>query len=142
MWAKRRNNMTMTQNITTAVRASSLLGIAALFALFMILYAFGANEVKADVPFPFHVGAKTLPAGEYEFRVDYETSMVTVASSSKGGSAMVSFFTRLAATPHPTATDLHVVFDKVGTTYTLSELWQPGADGVLVHAKHEHGSAV
>jgi beta-xylosidase len=133
--------MTMTQKITTAVRAASLLGIAVLFALVTIPYAFGANIVKADVPFPFHVGAKTLPAGEYEFRIDLVTSMVTVVSSSKGSSTMAPFLTTLAATPHSNATDAHVVFDKVGAAYTLSELWQPGEDGILMHVtkgKYEH----
>jgi hypothetical protein len=136
---------TITKKIITAVRASLLLGIAALFALFTIPCAFGAGVVKADVPFEFQIGSKTLPAGEYEFCIDYESRIVTVASSSKGAIAKEFFFRRLAATPHSTARDAHIVFDKVGATYTLSELWQPREDGVrdgvLVHAtkgEHEH----
>lgn len=37
--------------------------------------------------------------------------------------------------------DAHVVFDKVGTTYALSELWAQGVEGILLQAtegKHEH----
>jgi hypothetical protein len=48
----------------------------------------------------------------------------------------------LAARPHANEeNDSHLVFDKVGTTYTLSELWEPGYDGILVDmtkGKHEH----
>jgi len=112
-------------------------------ALFAMTPAFGAETypIKAQIPFQFTAGNKLLPAGEYEFRIQYENLTVTVTSSSKGSSVFVPFLTTLAAAQHSTATDAHLVFDKVGDAYTLSELWEPDAEGVLVHAtkgKHEH----
>jgi hypothetical protein len=137
-----KNSMTMTKKSTTAVRVSALLGIAVLFSALTIPCAFGADAVKAEVPFPFHVGAKMLPAGEYEFRIDYGSRIVTVVSSSMEGGAKEIIITTLGPTPHANEENhAHIIFDKVGTTYTLSEIWQPGADGVLVYATkgpHEH----
>ena len=49
--------------------------------------------------------------------------------------------TTLAAPSHSTTDHAHIVFDRVGDAYTLSELWLPGSDGLLVHVtkgKHEH----
>ena len=49
--------------------------------------------------------------------------------------------TRLAAGIHTTKQDAHVVFDKVGDKYTLSEIWIPGIDGFvlnMIKETHEH----
>ncbi len=101
---------------------------------------FAADILKVDVPFPFQVEGKTLPAGAYEFKIDISADTVEVSAPGTGAVALV--ITRLAAPPHPGSNEhAHIVFDKVGTTYTLSELWEPGTDGFLVHAtkgKHEH----
>ena len=97
--------------------------------------------MKTDITFPFQVGKKTLPAGNYEFRISYRDEVVNVVNIANGDGAITTFLTYLAPPPHSSATDAHLVFDKVGNTYTLSELWEPGQDGVLVYAtkgKHEH----
>ena len=128
-----------TKKLNTALRASSLASAALFTLLFAVSTAFGVDFVKSDIPFSFHVGAKTLPAGAYEFRIDRDTEMVTVLGPK--GSDAIAFVTTLGPTPHSNATDNRVVFDKVGDNYTLSEVWDPGNDGVLVHAtkgKHEH----
>ncbi len=49
--------------------------------------------------------------------------------------------TRLSGEIHTTPQDAHLVFDKVGDTYLLSELWIPGEDGYLLQitkGAHEH----
>jgi hypothetical protein len=124
------------------MRRKILVAITGL-VLFAMTPAFAAetHTLKAQIPFQFTAGSKLLPAGEYEFRIDYATSTVSVHSSSKGGETFVPFITTLAAAQHSTATDAHIVFDKVGDAYTLSELCEPDAQGVLVYAtkgKHEH----
>ena len=40
------------------------------FTSFLGPSAFAADNATGNIPFPFHVGAKTLPAGRYEFRID------------------------------------------------------------------------
>jgi beta-xylosidase len=49
--------------------------------------------------------------------------------------------TRIAAGIHTSAQDAHIVFDKVGNSYLLSEIWAPGIDGYMLNVtkeKHEH----
>ncbi|WP_031497801.1 hypothetical protein [Bryobacter aggregatus] len=112
-------------------------GIALLVTPFL-----SADEIeKANIPFQFTAGEKVYPAGMYEFRVDLASRVVKVTQDPKGAAGFVPFITTMAATTHSTATDNHIVFDKVGNNYTLSEIWQPGEDGILVHATrgaHEH----
>ncbi len=103
---------------------------------------FAANPMKADIPFSFQVGSKTMSAGTYDFKIDTTANTVDVQGGTPRGGAVAMIMTQLAAPPHPGQQEhAHIVFDKVGNTYTLSELWEPGSDGILVHAtkgKHEH----
>jgi hypothetical protein len=117
-------------------------GIAILLTM-STMPAFGADRIRANIQFPFQVGTKTLPAGVYEFAIDREHFSVEVLSEprAKGSSAMAAILTTIAETPHSNTTHAHVVFDKVGDTYTLSEVWEPQFDGVLVYAmkgQHQH----
>lgn len=131
----------MIRKLTKTLGAPSV-GIAVLLTMFTIPAAFGADFVKGNIPFSFQVGNKTMPAGDYEIRIDLEREMVMVRSSAKKGTeAMEPIITYLASPAHSTATDADIVFDKVGNNYILSEVWRPGADGILVHATkgpHEH----
>ncbi len=118
-----------------------LLGIAALIALSGISAAYGADLVRAEIPFAFQVAGKTLPPGEYEFQIDRSKDMVEVLGANKGPGALENIITTLAVPAHSNSEDAHIVFDRVGNTYILSEIWRPNAEGVLVHAAngpHEH----
>jgi hypothetical protein len=99
-------------------------------------------DMKANIPFSFEVGGRTLPPGMYEFSFDALADTVLVSGGVSGTSAMALVMTRLAAIPHPADEDHpHIVFDMVGDKYILSELWHPYDEGILVHAtkgKHEH----
>jgi len=121
------------------MKLSVLVATAALAAAPSV---FASDILKSDVPFPFQVESKTLPAGTYEFKIDIPSETVEVRGGSPPAGAEALIITRMAARPHPgPQAHPHIVFDKVGNTYTLSELWEPGADGILVHAtkgKHEH----
>lgn len=112
------------------------------FALFATTLAYGAQPlVQSSIPFQFTAGGKVLPAGQYEFASDIQAQVMSVVGTTRGPAAAVPIITRLAAGMHTTPTDAHIVFDKVGDTYTLSEVWVPNLDGFLLHAtkaKHEH----
>lgn len=119
------------------------LGIAALLMVLTATSALGAELVKADVPFGFMVGSKALPAGGYEFQIDRANASVAILSTAKGkvSSALAPIITTLAAPAHSSVDHAHIVFDKLGSTYTLSEIWREGTEGLLVHSTkgpHEH----
>ena len=104
-------------------------------------YAQRSASVTAKVPFAFNVAEKVLPAGEYKFSQSPGAAAITVRSSDGKEAAMALILTRMAAGIHTTAQDSHVVFDKVGNSYFLSEIWVSGMDGYVLNVTkemHEH----
>ena len=112
-----------------------------LIALLAVTSGYGQqSSVKAKIDFPFTVEGKVLPAGDYEFVRDTSALVFRVTSEGKDR-ALVPVVTRLAGETHTTMQDAHVVFDKVGDTCSLSEIWIPGEDGymlLITKGKHEH----
>ncbi len=104
------------------------------------VYAQHTLVVKID--FPFTVEGKALPAGEYEFVGEGTGGIEAFGIRSAGkGVATVPVLTHLAGEIHTTPQDAHVVFDVVGDTHLLSEIWLVGEDGYLVLATkgpHKH----
>lgn len=118
-------------------------GTALVLVLFASSSAFAAEMVKAEIPFAFNVGKKALPAGGYEFKIDRLNDEVTVMGTGSGKvpGALAPVLTMLSAPPHSTSDHAHLVFDHVASVYTLSEVWEAGGQGLLVHATkgpHEH----
>ncbi len=109
----------------------------------LLTAAFGlaqtVQSLRANIPFQFIVEGKALPPGEYNF-IRNEGSF-QVVSVKKGPSAVALVITTLGGGIHTTPQDAHIVFDKVGDSYFLSEIWIPQMDGFLLNAtkeKHEH----
>jgi hypothetical protein len=101
--------------------------------------AYAQEEVTAEVPFKFMAANKTFEPGKYDLRISDDRNEVTLVTP-KGTSELMLVQTRLAA-PETPLSDGKLVFDKVGETYYLSEVWLPGMDGFLVHStreKHTH----
>jgi hypothetical protein len=108
---------------------------AALVILFAAPCVFAQEVVKADIPFAFQFGGKTMPPGEYEFHIDLAREDVMIYGPGRKTEAITSYITTLSAATHVEATsDAHLVFDKEGEIYTLSEIWRPGGEGILVSA--------
>lgn len=103
--------------------------------------AYGEDwAIQGNIPFQFAAGKSAMPSGDYEFIPDPREPLVRIQPD-HGPAIALPVITRLAAGIHSTATDAHVVFDKVGFSYVLSEIWLPGEDGYLLHAtkvQHEH----
>lgn len=117
------------------------LGVASVFVLLTVVSAYGQTTVSSNIPFAFTAAGKALPAGQYNFVRDNNDEVIRVAGPVKGPSVMAVVITRLAGGMHTTPQDAHIVFDKVGEKYFLSEVWIPGVDGFLLHItkeKHEH----
>ena len=100
-----------------------------------------AVQVSVDIPFAFQAAGKTLPPGHYDFREASDAESIRVTGNAKGAEVLVPTLTRMAAEIHGHASDSHAVFDVVNGVYTLSEIWESGFDGFLVHATkgpHKH----
>jgi hypothetical protein len=126
----------------SSVRTRTLVMLSLCSTLLVGVVAHGqqATTVKAKIPFAFSVAGNILPAGQYDFRASPASNVVAVEATGKPA-VLQGVVTRLAGAMHTTPKDAHIVFDKVGSNYTLSELWAPGNDGFLLSttkAAHEH----
>ena len=128
----------MNRGIATARRTWA--AIALTLPLLGASPAPGDDPWRVAVPFEFVFGDKTLPAGTYEFVAHRDDARVLLHGAN-GREVRNLVITTLALPPHSLSDHAHLVFDKVGVTYTLSEVWEPGTDGFLIHitrGKHEH----
>jgi hypothetical protein len=122
---------------------TKILVMAGVIGLLAASFGFAQVDqlIRVNVPFSFVVGKKALPAGEYNFAPNSLNEAIEVTPAKKGEiGADAIVLTQLAAEVHNVGGG-HLVFDKVGDTYFLSEIWIPGFDGFLVNAtkeKHTH----
>jgi hypothetical protein len=96
---------------------------------------YAQEALVANVPFPFIAAGRTHDAGEYRLAVSENKEELTLTPM-KGPATIALVQSRLAVINSPEQAD-RVVFDKVGNTYYLSELWLPGQDGFLMYAAKE-----
>ena len=94
------------------------------------------KSIVVKVGFEFMVGDKTMPAGSYRITPTGTDAMqVRIEPAAGGPGAVATVITRLAqrgkSSSGPNAS---LVFDKVGNSNILSEIWTPGQDGFLVSA--------
>jgi hypothetical protein len=83
-------------------------------------------HVRADVPFNFAVGSKTLPAGTYDVgSIDNVNTKMLLLQSRDGNSSMM-VGSNAAANLKP-ADKTKLVFNRYGSQYFLSEVWVNGA---------------
>jgi hypothetical protein len=117
--------------------------VVVLLALIALTRLQGAGFL-ADIPFEFHAGKETLPSGTYSFTFNDSSDDVSVArigTIPRAGrhDVRLPVVTRLGA--HSSPDEGTLVFDKLNGVRTLSEVWIPLIDGILVHIipeKHTH----
>lgn len=117
-----------------------ILAVACLLVLSVSASTYGQQSLRAKIPIAFTVSGKLLQPGEYTFVPSSDERSITVTSPDKS-SALARVLTRLAAGIHTTRQDSHVVFDKIGDKFFLSEIWIAGQDGFSLlntEEKHEH----
>jgi hypothetical protein len=83
--------------------------------------------VKANIPQAFVVNDTTLPAGKYTIRVVEDTALDVLEIRSEDGRTTVLFNTD-SAEPKQMPNKTELVFDKVGDTYFLSQIFVEGDD--------------
>jgi hypothetical protein len=115
--------------------------VAVLSSLLALAFAVGPaladphDELVASIPFKFVAAGKAQEPGSYALRVGHNLGTIELVPP-KGPDEALLAMSRLAA-PGTPPTAGRLVFDKVGSTYTLSEVWIPDVDGFLVHATKE-----
>ena len=119
-----------------------ILIMASVIGLLATTFGFAQSDqiIHVKIPFSFMVGEKLLPAGEYDFGPNALNDAIKVTSAEKGEGGDAIVLTQLSDEFHNTGRG-HVVFDKVGNTHFLSEIWIPDTVGFLVYApseKHTH----
>ncbi len=106
------------------------------------LAAFAQSQsLRVTIRHAFTAGEKQFPAGQYQISRDPGLRFIRIAAADGKNAAQVPILTRIAASTHNTPKDAHLVFDKIGQTHVLSELWIPGQDGFVLNAptgQHEH----
>jgi hypothetical protein len=100
-----------------------------------------SGQISVTVPHDFMVGETKMPEGKYLLeRGEGYPPIITVRSTSGGGSSIVHVITTLARTGMEEQ-EAKLVFDKSNGEFELSEVWFAGEDGYLVCgtvAPHSH----
>jgi len=96
------------------------LGILALLATFSLS---AQQSLEAKVPFSFRVGNTFMPAGHYIVAHTNNANTLVVRSFDQKHSATVM---AQAVQAGSTPTKGHLVFNRYGENYFLSQVWRPG----------------
>ena len=97
--------------------------------------AYAQEQMTFDATFAFRLGNQVHQSGHYSLTVNEDQRMLSIAPAN-GAANMALVQTRLAEPESPLSGG-HIVFDRVGDLYYLSEVWIPGYDGFLLHATKE-----
>lgn len=103
------------------------MGLGALMLFAASVFAQSQEEVKAHVPFSFVAGKETLPAGDYNFILDYENAQMVLGIRSKDGKSHDVMLAESQGEPR-TATESKLVFEQIGDMHYLSQVQVTGYD--------------
>ncbi len=101
----------------------------------------GGNNLKADIPFDFVVGSRTLAAGEYVVgQITTNSADAVMVRSSDGEHNAIRITNAISASAPKRKTTL--TFLRYGNTYYLSQVWMAGsAEGrELLKSKSERSA--
>lgn len=105
-------------------KLSHVFAAGALAALAFVASPAQAADLRAEIPFTFHVGERALPAGTYQ--ISTSQSMLSLRSVDGGVFIMTS---RLESTAWHQPT---LVFERTGDSYVLQQAWTGGGNGRAV----------
>ena len=126
------------------MRHPSLAAVVLIVATFFAALTVQAQSVsqRVNVPFKFNLADKAYPAATYFIRYDGATDTVEFLGNGKNMLARTKVITKLALAPGARSDGkVRLVFDQVGEERYLSEVWMPGAEGLLLRAtseRHKH----
>jgi len=118
----------------------SRLAVAALACAALLGTAIAqAAPININIGFAFTAGGKSMPAGKYQIDIKGIDGPIVLQGEAKDSSVILSVMTKLGR--HDNDQEPELVFDRLGTTLLLSEIWPSGEDGYLLigtKEKHDH----
>src|SRR5262245_57429114 len=84
------------------------------------------SNVRANVPFSFTVGSKTLPAGTYDIGAIGDRDSTTLVLRARDGNSSMMVGSNTAVSVKP-ADKTKMVFNRYRDEYFLAEIWVEGA---------------
>src|SRR5437867_4383227 len=115
-----------------AEETMSFKGIATIIIAGATLLCLGgtarAQDLEITVPFAFHVGGVTLPAGHYDVERDANTGIVLLRGDRKTPGE-VFVFTLPADGRDPAGNKPALTFSRYEAGYRLSGIWESATDG-------------
>ena len=79
------------------------------------------HQMRVDIAFEFMVGAKTLPAGQYQVKLNPSQDSLTMSGTEKGATACAL---TMGGKSNQAETSARLVFHRYGDTYFLAEVWE------------------
>lgn len=113
----------MQKTARTLMMTAALLGLVSTAS-----FAFEGTHVKADIPFAFVAGEKTLPAGSYVFTIDNPNEPTVLGIERADGTAEDFVMTEGSSSREKPVEESRLVFDRYGTEHYLAEVWATGLD--------------
>jgi hypothetical protein len=101
-------------------------------ALLLLLVGAGAASatvMEADVPFPFVVHGRTLPAGRYELQRSEDDPSVMLIREKDGAKEHVLVLTTTAPGHDPAGQKSALEFKRRDDQYYLADVWRSGSEG-------------
>jgi hypothetical protein len=100
------------------------------------------GNLEADIPFQFHVGNTTLPAGRYTIH-ELEGSNLAVMQISSADGKQSALFDVESAQARTIPDKVEMIFNKYGDRYFLSEMFDAGnADGSRLAPSRDEKRAI
>jgi hypothetical protein len=84
--------------------------------------------VEGNIPFSFVVGKTTLPAGRYELRALEQMQGSVILQNVNGKNSVTVETEAVQANVNRDVNKSEFIFDKMGDTYFLSQVWLAGTD--------------
>jgi hypothetical protein len=105
-------------------RALVMAGVMALSAMATTRVAQAQEVVVVNIPFDFSAGNKTLPAGEYSVRVQFNDRRMLLLERKDSSAAMFILTNNVVANAPQSESKL--IFNRYGDRYFLSQVWNEG----------------
>lgn len=110
-------------NVKTLIHRVSLAAVVLALLAGGTVYSQSPSILVANIPFDFHVGTATLPAGSYIVKpADFTAGVLQIQNKDNGKSALAPTF---AGSPTNRETQPKLVFNRYGADYFLSKVCNP-----------------